>query len=88
MLFVYTVLETFRSFLGEEFDAKSYAASIVQGSSVAQNLSKLADGISLLDKEIHAQVVAHHNDLLSQATGIETLEGWLNDIVIAIKLTL
>lgn len=44
---------------------------------ITEQLAKLAEGMSLLDKEIHNQIVAHHVDLLSQATGVETLEGVL-----------
>uniref|UniRef100_A0A8D2P161 Conserved oligomeric Golgi complex subunit 5 n=1 Tax=Zosterops lateralis melanops TaxID=1220523 RepID=A0A8D2P161_ZOSLA len=44
---------------------------------IAEQLAKLAQGISQLDKELHLQVVARHEDLLAQATGIESLEGVL-----------
>ncbi|XP_031553950.1 conserved oligomeric Golgi complex subunit 5-like, partial [Actinia tenebrosa] len=69
--------ETYKQFLEEGFDARSYANSIIQGRAISESLAKLADGVSLLDKELHAQVVEHHDDLLQQATGIETLEGVL-----------
>ena len=65
----------YKQFLTEDFDARAHATAVIQGSLIAQQLSKLSEGISLLDKELHAQVVAHHEDLLSQATGIETLQG-------------
>uniref|UniRef100_A0A8C7HQ45 Component of oligomeric golgi complex 5 n=1 Tax=Oncorhynchus kisutch TaxID=8019 RepID=A0A8C7HQ45_ONCKI len=39
------------------------------------DLAKLAQCISQLDKELHSQVVARHEELLAQATGIESLEG-------------
>lgn len=52
---------------------------MIQSLVISKELSKLADGISLLDKQIQHQVVAHHEDLLKQATGIETLEGRLYD---------
>ncbi|KAK2155274.1 hypothetical protein LSH36_244g03005 [Paralvinella palmiformis] len=77
---VIDVLESdavFNQFLVEDFDAKALATKAIQGVAVSQQLAKLADGINLLDKELHSQVVAHHEDLLSQATGIETLEGVL-----------
>ena len=41
---------------------------------VGETLSKLAEGISLLDKELYTQVVGNYEDLLSQANGIEALE--------------
>ncbi len=69
------VSDIFHQFLKDEFDAKAHATRVIQGMAIAQQLGKLAEGINLVDKELHAQVVNHHKDLLSQATGIETLEG-------------
>ncbi|CAH3028612.1 unnamed protein product, partial [Porites evermanni] len=69
--------ETFRQFLEDEFDDRTYANNIIQGRAISDALARLADGINLLDKELHSQVVEHHEDLLQQATGIETLEGVL-----------
>lgn len=69
--------EFFSSFLDEEFDVKAHANKAIQGVAITEQLAKLADGMALLDKEIHNQIVAHHEDLLSQATGVETLEGVL-----------
>ncbi|KAK6993674.1 conserved oligomeric Golgi complex subunit 5 [Biomphalaria glabrata] len=69
--------EIFRHFLDENFDVKAHANKAIQGQVISEQLGKLAEGIGLLDKEIHAQIVTHHEDLLSQATGVETLEGVL-----------
>ncbi|XP_071153138.1 conserved oligomeric Golgi complex subunit 5-like isoform X1 [Mytilus edulis] len=69
--------EEFKLFLDESFDVKAHANKAIQGKAISEQLSKLAEGISLLDKQIHSQIVAHHDDLLSQATGVETLEGVL-----------
>ena len=69
------VADVFKEFLEAEFDPKAYATTVIQSMAITQQLAKLADGIGSLDKEIQSQVVAHHEDLLSQATGIETLEG-------------
>lgn len=69
--------DEFRKFLDETFDVKAHANQAIQGKAISEQLSKLAEGISLLDREIHSQIVAHHEDLLSQATGVETLEGVL-----------
>ncbi|XP_063217886.1 conserved oligomeric Golgi complex subunit 5 [Bacillus rossius redtenbacheri] len=49
----------------------------IQGLSVAEQIKKLSDGISLLDKELQRQVLTKHEDLLSQATWVEKLEGVL-----------
>jgi len=37
----------------------------------------ILSGIALLDKELQRQVLANHEDLLSQATWVEKLEGVL-----------
>lgn len=48
--------EAFRQFLSEDFDVKEHANRVIQGMVITQQLGKLAEGISLLDKEIHTQV--------------------------------
>ncbi|KAK2858558.1 hypothetical protein Q5P01_003178 [Channa striata] len=69
--------ECYADFLAEEFDVKTYTAQAIHHAVIAEQLAKLAQGISQLDKELHSQVVARHEDLLAQATGIESLEGVL-----------
>ncbi|XP_071081856.1 conserved oligomeric Golgi complex subunit 5-like [Haliotis cracherodii] len=69
--------DVFKKFLEESFDVKAHANRAIQGLAISEQLGKLAEGISLLDKEIHSQIVEHHEDLLSQATSVETLEGVL-----------
>ncbi|KAI4878069.1 hypothetical protein NFI96_011672 [Prochilodus magdalenae] len=69
--------ECYSEFLNEEFDVKTYTAHAIHHAVIAEHLAKLAQGISQLDKELHCQVVARHEDLLAQATGIESLEGVL-----------
>ncbi|XP_054880210.1 conserved oligomeric Golgi complex subunit 5 isoform X2 [Poeciliopsis prolifica] len=69
--------ETYSDFLDEDFDVKTYTAQAIHHAVIAEQLAKLAQGISQLDKELHSQVVARHEDLLAQATGIESLEGVL-----------
>uniref|UniRef100_A0AAR2L7S6 Conserved oligomeric Golgi complex subunit 5 N-terminal domain-containing protein n=1 Tax=Pygocentrus nattereri TaxID=42514 RepID=A0AAR2L7S6_PYGNA len=69
--------ECYAEFLDEEFDAKTYTAHVIHHAVIAEHLAKLAQGISQLDRELHCQVVARHEDLLAQATGIESLEGVL-----------
>ena len=48
--------EEFQLFLDEGFDVKAHANKAIQGKAISEQLSKLAEGISLLDKEIHSQV--------------------------------
>ncbi|XP_062374744.1 conserved oligomeric Golgi complex subunit 5 [Sardina pilchardus] len=69
--------ECYADFLKEDFDVKTYTAQAIHHAVIAEQLAKLAEGISQLDKELHCQVVARHEDLLAQATGIESLEGVL-----------
>ncbi|XP_032895598.1 conserved oligomeric Golgi complex subunit 5 isoform X1 [Amblyraja radiata] len=69
--------ECYAEFLKEEFDVKTYTAQSIHQAVIVEQLAKLAQGISQLDKELHVQVVARHENLLAQATGIESLEGVL-----------
>ncbi|MFT7799235.1 conserved oligomeric Golgi complex subunit 5 [Arapaima gigas] len=69
--------ECYTDFRAEDFDVKTYTAQAIHHAVIAEQLAKLAQGISQLDKELHVQVVARHEDLLAQATGIESLEGVL-----------
>uniref|UniRef100_A0A3Q1KEZ2 Conserved oligomeric Golgi complex subunit 5 n=1 Tax=Anabas testudineus TaxID=64144 RepID=A0A3Q1KEZ2_ANATE len=69
--------ECYADFLAGDFDVKTYTAQAIHHAVIAEQLAKLAQGISQLDKELHSQVVARHEDLLAQATGIESLEGVL-----------
>ncbi|KAM3832431.1 conserved oligomeric Golgi complex subunit 5 isoform 1-T1 [Vipera latastei] len=69
--------ECYADFLREDFDVKAYTSQSIHQAVIAEQLAKLAQGISQLDKELHLQVVARHEDLLAQATGIEPLEGVL-----------
>lgn len=52
----YLTPETFKQFLDENFDDRSYANNIIQGRAISDSLARLADGINLLDKELHSQV--------------------------------
>lgn len=55
---------------------KEHANAVLQsGVTISSQLARISEGILLLNKELHAQVVAHHDNLLAQATGVETLEG-------------
>ncbi|NWH64373.1 COG5 protein, partial [Geococcyx californianus] len=67
--------ECYADFFKEDFDVKAYTSQSIHQAVIAEQLAKLAQGISQLDKELHLQVVARHEDLLAQATGIESLEG-------------
>ncbi|EFX83109.1 hypothetical protein DAPPUDRAFT_316118 [Daphnia pulex] len=70
--------EFYHQFLSEKFDVKEHASQVLQGSIVSEQLGKLADGLSLLDKAIQNQVSEHYEDLLKHASGIETLENVLS----------
>ncbi|EHB01266.1 Conserved oligomeric Golgi complex subunit 5 [Heterocephalus glaber] len=66
-----------RDFLNEDSDVKTYTSQSIHQAVIAEQLAKVAQGISQLDKELHLQVFARDEDLLAQATGIESLEGVL-----------
>lgn len=65
-------------FLEDDFDVQSYTTGVIQSAAISQRLAQLMDGISVLDKELQSQIATRHEDLLAQATGIESLEGVLN----------
>ncbi|XP_065197441.1 conserved oligomeric Golgi complex subunit 5-like [Sycon ciliatum] len=65
-------------FLEDEFDVQRYSNTIIESEQVAQTLQHIASSVALLDRDLNQQVVSHHEDLLSQATGIEKLEGVLH----------
>jgi len=48
--------ECYTDFLKEEFDVKTYTAQAIHHAVIAEQLAKLAEGISQLDKELHCQV--------------------------------
>ena len=58
--------EFFSSFLDEEFDVKAHANKAIQGVAITEQLAKLADGMALLDKEIHHQVFKYPYLLLEK----------------------
>lgn len=48
--------ECYADFLIEEFDVKTYTAQAIHHAVIAEQLARLAEGISQLDKELHSQV--------------------------------
>ncbi|KAI8388643.1 Golgi transport complex subunit 5-domain-containing protein [Radiomyces spectabilis] len=68
------------TFLSDEFDANSYANTIVNqsgtgdGSDIGTALAKLSFSIDSLNKQIQEQVTDNYEDLLGQVTGIKNLE--------------
>ena len=52
-------VETLQEFLQDDFNVQQHTNQVMQSMAIAEQLSKLAEGISLLDKELHAQVRIH-----------------------------
>lgn len=48
--------ECYTDFLEEDFDVKTYTAQAIHRAVIAEQLAKLAEGISQPDKELHCQV--------------------------------
>lgn len=69
---------SYAPFLKENFDVQSHVSQLVQGMLITDHLNKLTLGLNCLEREIENQVGSHYEDLLSQATGVETLEDVLN----------
>lgn len=49
--------ECYSDFLSEDFDVKTYTSQSIHQAVIAEQLAKLAQGISQLDKELHLQVI-------------------------------
>ncbi|XP_011308530.1 conserved oligomeric Golgi complex subunit 5 isoform X2 [Fopius arisanus] len=64
----------FRQFLAPE-SKQNDATKLL---TVAQQLKKLTEALEVLDTEIHKQVLTNHEDLLSQVTWVEKIEGVLS----------
>ncbi|XP_076749302.1 conserved oligomeric Golgi complex subunit 5 four way stop isoform X1 [Xylocopa sonorina] len=60
-------------FLKQFFNGESKKGDINQVLSVAQQINKLGQAIEILNAELQKQVLANHEDLLSQATWVEKL---------------
>ncbi|XP_071442716.1 conserved oligomeric Golgi complex subunit 5 [Hetaerina americana] len=67
-----------RVFIDGEFDVKNNAQHLTKGIAVPDQISKLSEGIALLDQELRFQIMNHYEDLLSHATWVEKLESVLN----------
>ncbi|KAK1128309.1 hypothetical protein K0M31_002778 [Melipona bicolor] len=65
-------------FFKQFFDGESKKGDINQVLAVAQQINKLGQAIEILNAELQKQVLANHEDLLSQATWVEKLEGVLS----------
>ncbi|XP_043272815.1 conserved oligomeric Golgi complex subunit 5 [Venturia canescens] len=63
----------FKQFLSDE----NKQTDISKLLSVAQQLNKLGQALTVLDAELHKQVLTNHEDLLSQVTWVEKIEGVL-----------
>ncbi|KYN22325.1 PREDICTED: conserved oligomeric Golgi complex subunit 5 [Trachymyrmex cornetzi] len=64
-------------FFKQLLDVDSKKTDVSQLLSVAQQLNKLGQAIEVLNAELQRQVLVNHEDLLSQATWVEKLEGVL-----------
>lgn len=49
--------ECYSDFLSEDFDVKIYTSQSIHQAVISEQLAKLAQGISQLDKELHLQVI-------------------------------
>ncbi|KAI8842668.1 Golgi transport complex subunit 5-domain-containing protein [Chytriomyces cf. hyalinus JEL632] len=78
----------YSDFAQSDFDPDAYANRIIQApegksfhrSDIASALSRLSFSLDHLNKQLHQQVAAHHEDLLEQVTGLDGLELALDSI--------
>ncbi|KAK3920424.1 Conserved oligomeric Golgi complex subunit 5 [Frankliniella fusca] len=69
--------EFYRLFLVDEDKQNLTKSAVSHTLAVSEQLSKLTEGISILDNELHKQVFENHEDLVSQATWVERLQSLL-----------
>ncbi|CAG8537647.1 4025_t:CDS:10 [Acaulospora morrowiae] len=82
--------QDYKSFLSNDFDPKEYANSTINSTSdgdgdITISLAKLSFGIDNLNKQLHDQVTAHFEDLITQAAGIRDLENVLSTVKEGVK---
>lgn len=68
----------FSEFLKQFLDLDAKQNDITKLLTVAQQLNKLSKALEVLDAELHKQVLTNHEDLLSQVTWVEKIEGVLS----------
>lgn len=80
--------ECYVDFLAEDFDVKTYTAQAIHHAVIAEQLAKLAQGISQLDKELHSQVCPPHTTLQSEAASCSSeSERKLSEAIIVPSIT-
>lgn len=70
--------ECYSDFVADDFDVKTYTAQAIHHAVIAEQLAKLAQGISQLDKELHSQVWTQHNHGMEFLQNLKggLLKGW------------
>ena len=51
------ISDLYKEFIDDEFDAKSYANTVIESHIIGDALAKLSTGIDLLNQELHKQVI-------------------------------
>ncbi|KAE8750096.1 hypothetical protein FOCC_FOCC003220 [Frankliniella occidentalis] len=69
--------EFYRLFIIDEEKQNLTKSAVSHTLAVSEQLSKLTEGITILDSELHKQVFENHEDLVSQATWVERLQSLL-----------
>lgn len=72
--------EHLKQFVEQDFDSASYTSSVIKAANIGEALSRLNLALNQLDKELNSQVVAHHEELLSQVNNVKDLETMLQVI--------
>lgn len=60
---IFFTLDLYSEFLDDDFNARDYANTIIEGHHIGEALSKLSTGIELLNKELLSQVILTFNSL-------------------------
>ena len=99
MVMTLSLTEIYADFLKEDFDVKIYTAQAIHHAVIAEQLAKLAEGISQLDKELHSQVIylsclnkslpvlkVHTSTIVFVVKNIKTIPSFLETITFVANL--
>eukprot|EP00049_Salpingoeca_infusionum_P014224 m.265094 g.265094 ORF g.265094 m.265094 type:complete len:785 (-) comp15626_c2_seq2:147-2501(-) len=67
-------LSDYTTYFETDFDPGRFATTIITSGLVTDQLDKVRAGITRVQQQLREQVSSHHEDLLTQATGIQRLE--------------
>ena len=85
--------EQLKPFLDSQLDVNAHTSTLLTACHraddplplLADQLSKLARGVALIDDELHKQVASNHESLLQQVSHIKELEKTLSVVTVGVE---